>query len=144
MAYGDVTNSVDNETPLQMVSRIETKLKNGKWKEFNKHAVLVAEGSYVNGKKHGTWREYYDHTGTIMIEEDYEHGVQHGRFVSYHPNGRMLSRGWFCLGSREGYFRVYDEEGQNVRNLLFANNIQVNEIKIIYTDEHQGQARNTG
>jgi len=107
-------------------------LKNGKWKEFNKHAILIAEGCYINNKKHGLWREYYDHTGSIMIEENYQHGIQHGRFASYHPNGSLFSEGQFSNGLREGYFKIYDENGSNVRNLWFVNNNLIEDIK-----EHQ-------
>ena len=101
------------------------KVKNGRWKEFNKHAVLVAEGEYVNSRKHGTWREYYDHTGTLMIEENYQHGAPHGTFTSFHPNGNVLSHGEFVNGERQGFFRVYDEEGNHVRNLYFVDNLQM-------------------
>lgn len=107
----------------------ETRVKNGKWKEFNKHAILIAEGMYVNNKKHGTWREYYDHTGSIMIEEDFHYGVQHGRFISYHPNGQIFSQGTFHNGMREGYFRAYDETGKNIKNMLFINNNQIEDIE---------------
>jgi antitoxin component YwqK of YwqJK toxin-antitoxin module len=106
--------------------------KNGKWKEFNRHAVLIAEGVYVNNLKHGVWKEYYDHTGTIMIEEHYRHGVHHGRYASFHPNGQLWSEGQFNNGLREGYFRIYDEEGNNVRSLLFSKDIQIEDI-----DEHK-------
>jgi antitoxin component YwqK of YwqJK toxin-antitoxin module len=104
-------------------------VRNGKWKEFNKHAVLVSEGVYVNNKKHGLWREYYDHTGALMIEEMYHHGIQHGRFASFHPNGQVWSEGNFHFGLREGYFRVYDEHGKNVKNLLFINNHQIEDLE---------------
>lgn len=104
-------------------------IKNGKWKEFNKRAVLIAEGVYVNDLKHGLWREYYDHTGSVMIEENYTYGVQHGRYASFHPNGQLWSEGNFTNGMRDGYFRVYDEHGNNVRNLLFINNHQIEEIE---------------
>ena len=103
-------------------------IKNGKWKEFNKRAVLIAEGVYINNLKHGVWREYYDHTGTIMIEENYKNGIQHGRYASYHPNGQIWSEGNFHNGLREGYFRVYDEHGNNTRNLLFINNSQIEDV----------------
>ena len=104
-------------------------IKNGRWKEFNKHAILIAEGSYIDNKKNGLWREYYDHTGTIMIEENYVHGIQHGRFSSYHPNGSVFSEGQFSNGLREGYFRVYDETGLHVRTLWFINNILIEDIE---------------
>src|SRR5688572_22347061 len=116
---------------MMKLSKLD-ELKNGKWKEFNKHAILIAEGCYINNKKHGLWREYYDHTGSIMIEENYQHGIQNGRFASYHPNGSLFSEGQFANGLREGYFKIYDENGNNVRNLWFVNNNLIEDIK-----EHQ-------
>jgi antitoxin component YwqK of YwqJK toxin-antitoxin module len=110
---------------FELISREPVQTRNGKWKEFNKHAVLIAEGHYVNNKKHGTWREYYDSNGSLMIEETYWHGMQHGRFASYHPNGQLLSEGQFQNGSREGCFKVYDENGTNVKNIIFVANQEI-------------------
>jgi antitoxin component YwqK of YwqJK toxin-antitoxin module len=103
------------------------KIKNGKWKEFNKHAVLVSEGEYVNGLKHGIWREYYDDTGALLIEENYKNGIPHGQYRSFYPNGQLCGEGEFINGFREGYFRLYDEQGVNIKNLLFVNNMQIND-----------------
>lgn len=105
-------------------------VKNGKWKEFNKHAILVAEGVYVNGEKHGIWKEYYDHTGELMIEEEYNHGVSHGIYRCFHPNGKIWSEGRFENGRREGYFRVYDEKGNHLRTLQFVNDKQVEDTYV--------------
>lgn len=113
---------------MELSTAVDQRIKNGKWKEFNKHAVLIAEGIYIDNNKHGLWREYYDHTGTIMIEEHYSHGIMHGRFTSYYPAGQKFSEGEFFNGSREGYFKVYDERGENIRNLLFIDNVQVADI----------------
>ena len=105
-------------------------LKDGRWKEFNKHAVLISVGHYVQGKKQGHWKEFYD-TGELMLEENYENGVVHGRFATYHPNGKLLSEGTFQHGSREGYFKVYDEDGNHIKSLLFfKNNLIENEERI--------------
>lgn len=105
--------------------------QNGKWKEFNKHAVLIAEGNYLNNLKQGLWREYYD-SGELMFEEYYNQGIQHGRFASYHPNGQLFSQGYYYNGAREGYFKVYDETGNHIRTLLFLNNNQIGD-----TDENE-------
>ena len=116
-------------------------LKNGKWKEFNKRAVLIAEGLYVQGQKHGTWKEYYDHTGTIMIEEDYQFGVPHGRYISYHPNGQVFSRGEFRHGLREGAFMIYDEQGVLARKLAFDHDIQLDDTTDIVHPEKIKESR---
>jgi antitoxin component YwqK of YwqJK toxin-antitoxin module len=125
--YGTVMNLHKKFKNINMVQLTETatQIRNGKWKEFNKHGVLIAEGMYVNDKKQGTWTEYYDQSGSKMIEEDYRYGVQHGRFISYHPNGRIFSQGQFVNGLREGYFKAYDEFGKNTRTIFFVNNIQI-------------------
>jgi len=101
--------------------------KNGKWKEFNKHALLISEGSYHQDLKDGLWRQFYE-TGELLIEETYQHGVLHGRFTSYHLNGRPLSDGHYKYGQREGYFHVYDEDGKQLKSLLFVNNVLVEEL----------------
>lgn len=100
--------------------------KNGKWKEFNKQAVLVAEGSYQHDLKHGLWKQYYE-TGELLIEEMYDNGILHGRYASYHLSGGLLSQGNYSNGQREGYFYVYDESGKQMKSLLFVNNVLVEE-----------------
>jgi antitoxin component YwqK of YwqJK toxin-antitoxin module len=101
--------------------------RNGKWKEFNKHAILIAEGHYLQDVKDGVWKQYYE-TGELLIEETYDKGILHGRYRSYHPNGRLFSEGEYKHGLRQGYFRVYDETGAPSKSLLFVNNILVEEV----------------
>lgn len=101
--------------------------RNGKWKEFNKQAVLISEGHYHHDLKNGLWKQYYE-TGELLIEETYDKGVLHGRFASYHLNGRLLSEGHYNYGQREGYFHVYDESGKPAKRLLFVNNILAEEL----------------
>ena len=103
--------------------------KNGKWKEFNKHAVLISEGTYDRDLKHGVWKQYYE-TGELLIEETYQYGVLHGRFASFHLNGLLLSQGRYHQGLREGYFHIFDESGEQVKSMLFARNVLVEEIEV--------------
>lgn len=103
--------------------------RNGKWKEFNKQAILVAEGSYQHDLKHGNWKQYYE-TGELLIEETYDHGVLHGRYASYHMNGQLLSEGEYQHGKREGFFHVFDDKGKPSKRLLFVNNVMLEETDI--------------
>lgn len=102
--------------------------KNGKWKEFNKHAVLIAEGFYIDNKKHGVWREYYD-SGELMIEESFHEDVPHGQYAAYHKNGVVLSEGKFIGGSREGLFKIYNSDGTHIKSLWFANDTLIAELE---------------
>jgi antitoxin component YwqK of YwqJK toxin-antitoxin module len=110
--------------------RNSTNPKNGKWKEFSKQAVLVAEGNYLDDLKDGLWKQYYE-SGELLIEEMYDKGMLHGRYASYHLNGRLLSEGDYIDGQREGFFYIYDESGKHVRSLLFVNNILVEEMDLL-------------
>jgi antitoxin component YwqK of YwqJK toxin-antitoxin module len=77
-----------------------------------------------------------------MIEEDFLFGVQHGRFISYHPNGQVFSQGEFHNGLREGYFRVYDEAGNNIKILFFIHDIQIQEFhSLIHSNERTRENR---
>ncbi|SRR5690606_23609764 len=100
--------------------------RNGKWKEFNKHAVLISEGYYENGIKHGSWRQFYE-TGELLLEENYKNGILHGRYATYHLNGRVLSEGQYRHGKREGVFKVFDESGKLTGRLLFVDNVPLDE-----------------
>lgn len=102
------------------------KLKNGTWREYNKHAVIITEGTFVNDLKHGVWRYYYD-TGGLAIEEHYANDALHGRYKSFFPDGMVMSEGCYEQGSREGYFQVYDEQGQLTRVILYAHNVLVSD-----------------
>lgn len=101
--------------------------KNGKWKEFNKHAVLVSEGIYRDDLKHGLWKQYYE-SGELLIEETYENGILHGPYAAYHMNGSRLSEGNYQHGRREGHFVVFDEDGRQMKRMLFVNNMMVEEV----------------
>lgn len=107
--------------------RKKKKVKNGTWREYNKHAVMITEGSFINDLKHGIWRYFYD-SGALAIEEHYEHGRMHGAYRSFFPNGRVMSEGRYEYDLREGYFQVYDEDGRLARIILYARNLLITDI----------------
>jgi antitoxin component YwqK of YwqJK toxin-antitoxin module len=109
------------------------KPKNGKWKEFNKHAILISEGHYKNDLKQGIWRYYYD-SGELVIEESYNNDVLQGKYSAYHINGQRMSEGYYSNGLREGYFHVYDEGGNLIKIILFLHDIVVEETEISEMD----------
>lgn len=109
-----------------------TEPKNGKWKEFNKHAVLISEGQYMDGVRDGLWKFYYD-SGELLIEEEYSHGKKNGKYTSFFRNGKLMSHGQFSNDWRDGEFRVYSEQGKLTKVLVFKNDELVEEIDPIYS-----------
>jgi hypothetical protein len=122
----------ENTSTSRLVHPVTTqpeKVRDGMWVEYNKHAIVVARGSYANNLKNGLWREYYD-TGELMIEEHFVLGVQHGRFATFHPNGQCCSEGKYEQGRREGRFFMYDESGRHVRSLAFKRDVLLEDVII--------------
>lgn len=118
-------------------------IKDGKWKEFNKQAILVAEGNYKNGFKHGCWKYYYD-TGEPVIEEHFSEGRLHGRYTSFYTSGRIMAVGQYVNDSREGKFYLFDEDGALTKMLVFNDNTQIEETIVSNATEkgmesHQNQ-----
>jgi len=106
--------------------------KNGKWKEFNKNAILISEGHYVDGQRDGCWRFYYD-SGELLIEEEYSMGKKHGKYNSFFRSGNLMSEGKFSEDHRQGEFRVYNEQGRLTKVLVFKNDGLIEEINPAYS-----------
>ncbi len=108
------------------------KLKNGKWKEFNKNAILISEGFYVEGLRDGLWRFYYD-TGELLIEEEYNRGKKHGKYNSFFRCGNLMSQGKFLDDIRQGKFKVYSEQGKLTKVMVFKDDELIEEINPSYS-----------
>ncbi|MBL7840890.1 MAG: hypothetical protein R2820_09825 [Cyclobacteriaceae bacterium] len=130
-AFGIVKNMNRADQLLTMFDSFfgkkKNRLKEGRWKEFNKHAVLISVGNYIHGNKHGRWVEYYD-SGELMLEESFENGILHGRFATYHPNGNLMSEGEYVHGCREGCFNIYNDEGLHIKSLFFSSDNLMEEL----------------
>jgi len=53
--------------------------------------MVVAEGTFVNGKKTGFWYQYYP-TGKIQFVQIYKKGVKNGTWKSWDAKGRMITK----------------------------------------------------
>jgi antitoxin component YwqK of YwqJK toxin-antitoxin module len=105
----------------------ENKRRNGYWKEFNKHGILIREGSYNEGIRIGKWKLYYD-TGEIVMEESYVNGAMEGSFKSFYKNGQMLSEGQYQNNKREGSFFIYGSDGKLIKVLKFEHDMLIEEV----------------
>lgn len=94
------------------------KKREGHWKEYSQHGILLREGDYRNGLKTGRWKLYYE-TGELAIEETYFEGKKDGPFHSYYQSGRPISEGQYENGKREGRFNIFDHSGKLVKTMVF-------------------------
>lgn len=77
------------------------------------------EKNYVNGIKHGVFKEYY-FDGPIKKEYKYVDGVLSGTYKSYHDNGQLYCYGYYSLGELDGKYNEYDENGILRRYIEYA------------------------
>ena len=70
------------------------------------------------GNKHGLWIERYD-DGKVKSVGHYEHGAQHGEFLTYHKNGNLWFREYFVFGRPSGTKYMYREDGGIERSETF-------------------------
>ena len=77
------------------------------WTDGGDHVLLV-EGAYVHGAKHGTW-QYYRSDGGREREETYEHGVRNGVYTYWNEAGAVIATTEMSDGN--GDWVAYDDKG---------------------------------
>lgn len=120
--------------------------KNGPWKQFSSQGILLAEGTYLNGKKNGYFK-YYDANGNFQYIEKYENDIlienatetMHlDRKVDYHPNGKIHTVAHYFKGVPEGVRREYDSTGKVIKSYIFHNGIRLGEGVVDDNGKKQG------
>lgn len=109
---------LDTESPEAVV----LELKN----EYGPGGKIIASGSYKDGKKHGTHRNY-DDDGNIIKSYIYEDGVKvaegivdkSGNFTGpwqlFYPNGKLKAKGTYEGGKRIEDWVFYFENGKELQ-----------------------------
>ena len=76
--------------------------KNGKLhglcKQWNRNRVLVFEGEYFEGKKHGKFNKYYDN-GNPRVLQTFHHDTLHGMKRSYNED-KLVSEQLYDMGEK--------------------------------------------
>ena len=105
--------------------------KQGNWKYFWDNGNLRLEGTYVNDKRHGYFKEY-DEDGNFLSVEKYDNDYlvadaaetkQLERKVSYHKNGQPAIIATYYHNKAEGLRREFDENGNVIKGYVFSNGI---------------------
>lgn len=83
--------------------------KEGVWQRFSEDKILMDEIPYENNLANGQIKKYSN--GVLSGFLDYQNGIENGKFVGYHDNGKLSFDGTFVDGKREGQFFNYDSNG---------------------------------
>lgn len=75
--------------------------------------LSIAEVPYESGELHFRFSRY--------MSQDGSRWVMHGLFQEYHPNGQIISEGWYEHGLEQGMWRDYFPNGQPAAEGLYEN-----------------------
>ena len=88
---------------------LNDKIWNGKGKEFivkkfkyydDGYRTLIYEGGYLNGKRNGKGKEYYN-SGILKYEGEYLNGKWNGKGKEYNKKGELKFEGEYINGKRK-------------------------------------------
>lgn len=107
---------------IQRVNRTDIKeFKQGLWVWFNKNKVIIKQGTFTHGVKHGYFK-YYDRKGKLLKTEKYVNGELHEDAVetakldirrSYYSNNNMLkSYNSYRKDKKDGVQKLFNNEGK--------------------------------
>jgi antitoxin component YwqK of YwqJK toxin-antitoxin module len=91
--------------------------REGRWVTIDTlDSIYIVRGKYHKNTEIGTWKHIYN--GRIVKKENYRNGVSKATF--YHPNGKIMKRGYTKLESTAyedhwyyfGKWSFYDSKGK--------------------------------
>ena len=74
--------------------RITNGVKDGIETMYDKHARVIQQNPYVNGRIHGVAKAFYPN-GSRMITYTYQYGMKHGYAFTYNPDGTVNKKAKF-------------------------------------------------
>ena len=111
-------NKVDDNEPIyfKLIRQYFFRKKNGKDKEYNYNGKLLYEGEFLNDKRHGIGKEYYDEK--LKFEGEYLYGWKvKGKF---YINDKLRYEGEYLLDKFYNG-KGYDENGNVIFELKNGN-----------------------
>jgi hypothetical protein len=81
-----------------------------RWRGELRDEIWRRTGSYLEGKQHGRWVTWMP-DGRVAAEGELLEGARHGVFRSWHENGRLRTREDYLEGRLHGLFTSWDRQG---------------------------------
>lgn len=92
--------------------------RNGIWQTYSPEGVLLEECNYLNDKLDGVFKSYYLN-GNVSLEENYVAGKTNGKSTAYYPNKNVSMTGNHHNGWRDGEWSTYDVNGKIRSTILY-------------------------
>ncbi len=113
-----------NGKPMAQGKFIDRK-KDSIWRYYSDtDGKLVLEESFKKGIKDGPTIIYYGTTGKPSELTEYKNGRKNGRWITYFPDGKISTRGFYVNDTLQGPYRVYDINGKLLIKGQYKNALQ--------------------
>lgn len=101
----------------------------GKAVVIHPNGQLSFENIYVNGKKEGLYRMWYQN-GQLISESTYVNGVMEGVLREWHENGQLSSESTYVNGNLDGVVQDWYENGQLYAERTYMNGVMEGPVRV--------------
>ncbi|HSP87390.1 MAG TPA: toxin-antitoxin system YwqK family antitoxin [Ignavibacteriaceae bacterium] len=99
--------------------------KHGSFKIYYENGNLEMEGQIKENKNDGHWKYYYQ-DGTLESEGNFANDLIEGKWSWFYPTGKIKETAEYKNGLREGNTIVYDEDGKIISEKMYKMGDEVN------------------
>jgi len=135
--FSGITQDAISQDTINIIDA--SHLKQGYWIKYNlskknadsKDRLIYEEGRYLNGKKTGLWKQYYDNQA-LKSEIIYKNNIPFGHAKFYYKNGHTWEEGNWENYKWNGKYKFYYESGQLRYDWNFVNGLRESTQKYYY------------
>ena len=101
----------------------------GKAFNYFKSGVMESEGTYLNGKKDGSWTYWHEVFGRDIVESrgNYKNGEPDGLWETFDEDGNLTKTEEYKNGELDGLWEWFDENGQLTKTEMWENGARAEE-----------------
>jgi len=144
--YGEFTFFYQDGEISSLINHVQDTIINDFTGFHPNGKTKMAEGRYLgstmNGewlrRKHGIWK-FYDLSGVLRTEENYQHDKIHGVSRTYFGSGQLLGETTYINGIKDGPFLEWYENGQKKTEATYKNDVLEGNMAM-YSDKGKREA----
>lgn len=125
---------------LQTINVFRGKTGNCMSYQYGDKEILAAQGLYLQKQKDSIWT-YFNRDQKVIARVTFKKGVQEGKSLKYHDNGKLAESLMFKDGIKDGPWVQYYESGKKMAEGNYLNNQLDGEVTYFYSS---GKPRSRG
>ena len=95
--------------------------REGQWRYYQAYGngSRIFEGQYLNSKRNGLFKKYYERTDQPTYKENYRDNLPQGQFTWWFSNGQVESKKYFDKGNPIGVWEFYNDDGKLIKKVNY-------------------------